>query len=135
MGRGDPHRDGLGLFIEAPSPVRLVLAGRLRLALPAPQAPIADIRMDLLGSLDFTAGRLEIDAVLRNSRVAAFTITGQAALRASWLTDPAFLLSIGGFHPRFTAPANFPALQRVLPGPSSLLSMLPPCAQGMTDVI
>ena len=35
------------------------------------------------------------------------------ALRMSWGAQPAFLLAVGGFHPRFAAPPGFPALERV----------------------
>jgi hypothetical protein len=103
----------LGIFIEFPSPTRVLLAGSFHLALPTPKAPVVDVRLDVLGSLDFTRKELAIDAVLRDSRVAAFTLTGQAAVRASWGDEPAFLLAAGGFHPRFQPPATFPRLERL----------------------
>ena len=103
----------IGLLIEFPSPTRIVLLGQLRLGLPTPATPIVDIQLDLLGSLDLTAKQLALDAVLRNSRVASFALTGQAALRAGWGTDPIFLLAVGGFSPAFQPPASFPVLERV----------------------
>ncbi len=103
----------LGLFLELPSPLRVILAGKLRMTLPTPEAPVLDLRLDLLGSLDLTAKKLAIDAVLRDSRVAAFTLTGQAAVRLSWGETPGLLLAAGGFHPRFTPPSDFPALSRL----------------------
>ena len=69
--------------------------------------------MDLLGDVDFTAKLVAIDAVLRNSRIAAFTLTGQAALRASWGAQPAFLMAAGGWNPAFKPPASFPQLSRL----------------------
>jgi hypothetical protein len=36
------------------------------------------------------------------------------AVRANWGENPDFAFSIGGFHPRFTPPANFPSLQRLM---------------------
>lgn len=103
----------LGLFLELPSPLRLVLVGKLRMTLPNADAPVLVLRLDLLGSLDFTNKTLALDAVLRDSRVAAFTLTGSAAIRLSWGDNPGLLLAAGGFHPRFTPPAGIPAQQRL----------------------
>ncbi len=103
----------LGIFIEFPRPIRVILVGRVRLALPTPKAAVVDIQLDILGSLDFSAKRLAFDAVLRNSRIGPFTLTGQAAVRLTWGGQPTFLCAIGGFNPRFQPPAGFPALPRV----------------------
>ena len=103
----------LGVFIEFPQPARVVLAGRLRMQLPKPSEAVVDVQLDVLGSLDLAARELAIDAVLRNSRIAAFGLSGQAALRARWGDEPVFLLAIGGFNPRFAPPAGFPKLERV----------------------
>ena len=83
-GEGGMFTASLGIFIEFPSPTRIIIAGKLHLLLPVPKAAVADVEMDLLGDVDFTAKLVAIDALLRNSRIAAFTLTGQAALRASW---------------------------------------------------
>jgi Family of unknown function (DUF6603)/Ricin-type beta-trefoil lectin domain-like/Protein of unknown function (DUF2934) len=103
----------LGIFIEFPSPLRVLVVGRLHLALPVPKTAVVDVRLDVLGVIDFTKKTLAIDAVLRNSRVGPFALTGQAAVRATWGDTPAFVLAIGGFNPRFHPPDNFPSLDRV----------------------
>ena len=103
----------VGILIEFPTPTRVVLVGDVHLMLPAPASPVVDITLDILGVLDFSAKTLALDAVLRNSRVAAFTLTGSAAVRAVWGAQPTFLLAVGGFHPRFVPPASFPKLDRV----------------------
>ncbi|MEV4627321.1 DUF6603 domain-containing protein [Micromonospora sp. NPDC049523] len=104
----------LGLFIEFPTPVRVVLAGQLRIALPPAMAePIVLIQVDLVGALDFGEQTLAIDGVLRDSRVAGFTLTGRLAVRANWGDRPSFLVSIGGFNPRFPQPDNVPVLPRM----------------------
>ncbi len=47
------------------------------------------------------------------------------ALRATWCGQREFLLAVGGFHPRFTPPAGFPALQRIaIDMPSGAVSKL-----------
>jgi hypothetical protein len=101
----------IGVLVEFPNPLRVVLLGRLNVTLPAAIAPITEIELDVLGVVDFTAKTLGLDAVLRNSHVADFPLTGAAALRASWGAQPGFLFAAGGFNPRFTPPASFPRLE------------------------
>jgi hypothetical protein len=103
----------LALVLEVPAPVRLAVLGRIRALLPDPDEPIVRLQVDMLGVIDFDRGTAAVDATLVDSRIAQFALTGDLAMRMSWGEDPSFLLAVGGFHPRFTAPAGFPALQRV----------------------
>jgi hypothetical protein len=103
----------LGLLLELPTPVRLVLLGRLRMALPTEETAVVVINMDVLGVIDFERGEASVDATLYDSRIAAFTLTGDMAMRARWKGQPAFALSAGGFHPRFQRPEGFPELRRL----------------------
>jgi hypothetical protein len=103
----------LAVLIELPAPLRAALLGVGHLGIPDPAAPIVDITLDCLGVADVTAKRLEIDAALRHSKIAGFTLTGQAALRASWGQQPGFALAVGGFNPHFKPPASFPPLERL----------------------
>jgi hypothetical protein len=93
--------------------LRVALLGWMHLTLPDAKAPIADIKLDVLGIVDLPAKTLSIDAGLRNSKIAGFTLTGQAALRASWGASPSFVLALGGFNPHFAAPSGFPSLDRI----------------------
>jgi len=109
----------VGVFIELSdvgggiSLLRVALLGVVHLALPEAVDPVADLTLDVLGIVDLAAKTLSLDAGLRNSTIAGFPLTGQAALRAGWGADPEFVFAIGGFNPHFAAPAGFPALQRV----------------------
>lgn len=103
----------LGLALELPNPVRLLVAGRVRVALPDERAPLVLLNLDALGVLDFGAGSLSVDASLYDSQVAGMPLTGDMALRAAWSGGGEFALSVGGFHPRYTPPAGFPALRPV----------------------
>ncbi|RUL95142.1 DUF6603 domain-containing protein [Verrucosispora sp. FIM060022] len=104
----------LGLFVQFPTPVRVVLAGQLRIALPPGRTePVALIQVDLVGTLDFGQRTVAIDGVLRDSRLAGFTLTGRMAVRANWGDRPSFLVSIGGFHPRYPQPDTVPVLSRL----------------------
>ena len=100
----------LGLLIEAG---QFVLLGQAVVQLP----PLVDanlallrLQVDFLGSVVFDPLRIAFDAKLRNSRVAFLTITGQFAFRAEFGAHPTFIISAGGFHPRFKeVPSDIPA--------------------------
>ncbi|MDA0171422.1 hypothetical protein OJ998_20145 [Solirubrobacter taibaiensis] len=103
----------LALALELPSPVRLVALGRIKAVLPNPDNPIVKLQLDALGVIDFDRREAAVDATLSDSRLAQFVLTGDMALRMNWGSNSSFLLAVGGFHPRFAAPAGFPALERV----------------------
>ncbi len=102
----------VGLILELPSGV-IALLGRLRVALPAPQAPVIDLRAAVAGVVDAANGLVEITADLAGSRLLFAPIEGGLALRAKSGTDPTFILTAGGFHPSFPAPAGFPVPKRL----------------------
>jgi hypothetical protein len=56
---------------------------------------------------------LSIDASLYDSRVTIYSVYGDMALRLSWGEQPVFALSMGGLHPHFKPPPNFPSLRRL----------------------
>jgi hypothetical protein len=109
----------IGVFIELSDSggginlLRVALLGWLHLSLPDPIEPVADLKLDVLGLVDIPGKMLSLDAGLRDSTIADFPLTGQAAMRASWGANAAFVLAMGGFNPAFAAPAGFPALQRL----------------------
>ncbi|MDC3960917.1 alpha/beta fold hydrolase [Polyangium jinanense] len=103
----------LGLILELPAPVRLIVLGRLRMALPHEEVPIVAINMDVLGVVDFERSQASVDATLYDSTIAGFALTGDMAMRMSWGDRPGFALAAGGFHPRFQPPPGFPALDRL----------------------
>ncbi len=103
----------LGLVLEIPDPVRLLILGRLQVALPDENNALVLIHMDSLGVIDFGKGEVSLDATLYDSRLLSFVLTGDMALRAEFGENPSFLLSIGGWNPRFPAPAGFPSLSRL----------------------
>ncbi|MFW9994093.1 MAG: DUF6603 domain-containing protein, partial [Candidatus Odinarchaeota archaeon] len=104
----------LGLFIELPSPVKIVLLGQLYTQLPSKEDPKVEIHLDVLGVLDLDKKMLSFDAALYDSRITKFTLSGEAAFRLSWGTKPSFALSIGGWHPKFKdLPPGFPKLKRL----------------------
>lgn len=103
-------RGQLGVVISLPDGVVVVL-GSIRLALPDEDAPVLELHLDALGALDLPGGTLLVVASLYDSRLlGVIELSGDAALYASWLTDPYFLLSVGGFHPGFQPPCHVPSV-------------------------
>jgi len=103
----------IGIMIELPQPVRLVLIGQIAALLPKPDDPVLVLHLDVLGVLDFEAKQLAIDATIYNSKILTYKLYGDAALRWNWGNKPQFALSVGGFHPKYTPPPKFPSLRRL----------------------
>lgn len=103
----------LGVILEVPSPVRIVILGQLTVMMPRPEAPIIEFHLDVLGVIDFGEQLFTLDASLYNSRVVIFNVSGDMAMRLSWGEQPSFALSFGGLNPHFQPPPNFPTLRRL----------------------
>ena len=108
----------VGIVLQISNSIRLFLLGQINALIPpavpgSPQKPIIELHLDIVGFIDFDQKRLEIDTVLRDSRVVGYPLSGDAALRLNWGDEPLFIFSIGGLHPRFTPPPNFPKLSRL----------------------
>ena len=70
--------------------------------------------MDAVGVIDFDQGTAALDATLYDSRLLKkFVLTGDMALRLNWEGAPNFALAVGGLHPAFNPPPNFPKLERI----------------------
>ena len=105
----------LGLILELPSPLRLILVGRVTVALPpGDDDAVVLLRLEILGELDFDKRRARMLGTLRDSRIAAFPISGDLAALLTWDEHPTFLMSVGGFHPAFKdVPPGIPQLGRL----------------------
>ncbi len=103
----------VGVAVELPDPIRIILLGKIRAALPTEKQALVRINTDVLGILDFEKNTLSIDASIYDSKLLQYDLTGDMALRASWGAEPLFILSIGGFNPRFQPPPGFPSLSRL----------------------
>jgi hypothetical protein len=111
----------IGVIVALPSPIIIAIMGKLHLKLPPlkqgkdakESKNLVEIHMDVLGIIDFGRSEISIDAVLYDSRLVVFPITGGMAMRLRWGSNPIFIISIGGFNPRFTPPPGFPTLDRL----------------------
>lgn len=102
----------VGIILEIPT-WKIALLGKFMLQLPDEKAPLVDLKLAILGVLDIPNKRVSIDASLYDSRIVQWSVKGDMALRSSWGDDANFMLSIGGFHPRYDPPKTFPELDRV----------------------
>jgi hypothetical protein len=115
----------VAIILELPEPIEVILLAKLTAELPTPSTSLVMLNMDALGVLDLTQDELSLDASLFDSKLISFPICGDMALRANWGLQREFLLSIGGFHPQFTPPSDFPSLNRVtINMPSGIVSQL-----------
>ncbi|MFJ5546363.1 DUF6603 domain-containing protein [Streptomyces sp. NPDC093225] len=101
----------IGVIIE-PTRGTTSLLGRLRVALPAPQAPVIELKASVGGVVD-ADGTVQFAADLTGSRMLTAGIEGGLAVRITAGPGPAFLLSAGGWHPAYPAPAGFPTPRRL----------------------
>ncbi len=104
----------LGVLFERDSPSRLVILAQLHIVLPSEDLPIAVFKLDAIGVVNFDTGEVSLDAVLYDSHVTSFPMTGDMAMRAKFGENSMFALAIGGLHPRFNPPPGFPVLKRVM---------------------
>lgn len=104
----------LGLIVELPNPVRVMILGVLRMILPDKELGILRLQVNFLGVIDFEAGMLSFDASLFESRLLSFPLSGDMAVRLKWQGEANFLLTVGGFHPLYQPPPlNLPQVRRI----------------------
>lgn len=100
----------VGVIISLPDPL-IVIIGRVRIALPAPQLPIVDLRAVVYGEI--APDHLLIKASLNGSRIALFSVNGDIALLLSWGGEAEIAITAGGFHPRYPPPKRLGGLHRL----------------------
>ena len=97
----------LGLFIQAPDPVTVIVAGGIHISISDALEGLLAINVYFMGGIDSSKG-LFFDASLVDSRIVGIDLYGDMALRIYWAGDTkGFLFSAGGFHPQFTPEAGF----------------------------
>ena len=113
LGWGRPNsfaKLSVAVVLAFPSPSLLAILGRFSLIVPTEDFGIVDIKADFLGVISFQEPAVSFDASLVDSKLAAFALTGDMAMRAN---GDGFILSVGGFNPHFTPPMPVPKLRRL----------------------
>lgn len=101
------------LILEVPAPVQAVILGRLVIGIPDPVVPLIRLQASILGTFDPEVPMFEVLVSLAGSWIVGLAVHGDLYLLVRGGDDPEFVLSAGGFHPRYHRPAGVPALQRL----------------------
>lgn len=103
----------LGVILEFPS-VNITILGVIKVILPDEKADILRLQVNFIGRFEPANGLLWFYAELYDSRVLFLTLEGGFGLLLNWGDNPNFVLSAGGFHPRYQPPPlPFPAPPRI----------------------
>lgn len=110
-GRPTLARLDVAVALALPDPVVVVL-GRARSTFPDEDAAIIDLRASIL--TEFSANRVYTCIQLEASRVGFASVQGGFGILARFGSSPTFVVSAGGFHPRYTAvPGELAGLTRI----------------------
>ncbi|MDO3705111.1 hypothetical protein Q3W71_25920 [Micromonospora sp. C28SCA-DRY-2] len=102
-------------YVSADRGLEVGLLGLMRMALPDSQSAVVNLELALAARYSTVDKVLSVRAALtRNSWLLSrdCQVTGGFAF-VVWFDRPEVLLSIGGYHPRFTKPAHYPDVPRV----------------------
>ena len=100
----------LALVLSIADP-KVILLGRLRVAIPDPVLPLIDLKAEIFG--EFSADRVLVLAALVDSHIGFLSVAGDFGLVLRLGGDADFTMSAGGFHPRYRAPAELAGLRRI----------------------
>jgi hypothetical protein len=105
----------LGILAETPFKKRLILLGSVGIFLPSKEIAkrLVELHIDIFGDFNFAESYVLIEGRLRDSQVVGIPLSGGFAFVLDWGKQPQFLLSVGGYHPRYKKPARFPAIPRL----------------------
>ncbi len=102
----------VGVIIEIPG--NFAIVGIFKVALPTEDAALIIIQVAFIGAVEFDKERLWFFASMYDSRVLFITLEGEMGLLVAWGAEANFVVSVGGFHPRFTPPPlPFPSPRRI----------------------
>ena len=94
----------IGVMVELPEPVVVLLPGIVRCVLPNRDNPVVKLQVNFLGTWEQQQKAITFSAKLVNSSILSMPLTGDMAFLMKYGQDPAFLFTAGGFHPKFTPP-------------------------------
>jgi hypothetical protein len=114
LGWGTPTLVSVSLGVIVEIPGNITILGVLKVAIPADDVAIIKLQVNFVGAIEPDRQRLYFFAALFDSRIAFLTIDGEMGLLIAWGSEGNLVLSVGGFHPRFTPPPlPFPTPKRI----------------------
>jgi len=103
----------LGIIVEIP-PGEIAILGILKLALPAEDIAVLVLQVNFAGALEFDKKRFYFFASLFDSHLLFITLEGEMGVLMAFGDDANFVVSVGGFHPKFNPPPlPFPSPRRI----------------------
>jgi hypothetical protein len=103
----------VGVLLEVPDPIRMVILGLIEAGLPSEDDPLVKLNIEILGTIDFGTEKLSMDGTLFDSAVLVYALSGDFALRFTW-ANRNLVFSVGGFNPNFnTDGLDLPKLARL----------------------
>lgn len=115
IGWGTPNlmSVSMGVILEFPS-VNITILGVIKVILPDEDADVLRLQVNFIGRLEPSNKLLWFYAELFDSRVLFITLEGGMGLFVHWGSPANFVVSVGGFHPRYSPPPlPFPAPPRL----------------------
>jgi len=103
----------VAVLVESSRQVRLTILGTITVAIPDPEVPLVFLRATFAGLIDPGEPSVMFVASLNGSHIVGMPLTGDLLLLTRGGSEPALVLSAGGFHPAFPVPRGVPALQRL----------------------
>lgn len=105
---GEILKADFGLFVQAPSPVAIIIAGNVAVKIENETAKkLIAINASFMGGYQSDKG-IFFDAHLYDSHIVGIDLYGDVALRIYWAGDTkGFILSAGGFHPQYKPESGF----------------------------
>jgi hypothetical protein len=101
------------VLLELPDPIRVIILGRAVIAIPDPAVPLIRLQASLFGRIDPGVPSVEVLVSLTGSYIGGIPVSGDLYALFRGGHDAVFVLSAGGFHPRYVRPAGVPALRRL----------------------
>ncbi|MCP5047478.1 MAG: hypothetical protein GY940_09925, partial [bacterium] len=93
----------MGVILEFPG-VNITILGVLKVLLPDEKADILRLQVNFIGRVEPSNQLLWFYAELFDSRVLFITLEGGMGLYVNWGDKTNFVVSVGGFHPRYSPP-------------------------------
>jgi hypothetical protein len=104
----------IGIMLALPDPM-LVILGVANVVVPSPEVPenlrIVDLHAELMVVITPEYALVRVSLV--KSKIAQMTVSGDFALFIRWLGGAEFVISAGGFFPKFTPPPEVAGLRRI----------------------
>lgn len=101
------------VVLDVAQPSQVLLLGRVVIALPRPSLPLVFLQASVYGRIDLGIPLLEVLVSLAGSNIVGLPVSGDLYVLVRGGDDPLFVLSAGGFHPRYQRPAGVPELNRL----------------------